>query len=504
MDAEVAEQLRDLITRLQTDEDIPSAMNQLKTLLVSAPTEISETILEVGLSKILQCFNIFDRHLVDLICEVLTLCFEKFSPGEVIKSFTGNFMYLLRHENAHVRRLAVDEIAKAVISSSNALPIPQYIDVYVAVGQLVGDNDIGVANKAILITSNLPEEAYTKVLEEMKILLKCSSSSKCNVFEVIINISIKSYDLFKICLELGYIDIMVQEIQSLDVLYQLNILELMSTLAIKPYGINYLLNSGAMDKLVTVVIDLKTSPVGGILIPGYMKLFGCIAHYFPKEIIEKYPILLNFLFGLFESGKQAVLPVALDTFGFVGSTTEGKLSLVASGGKFTETMMKVNLLIKNSSSDIKIRALNCLTNLISIEKDTNTANSKPVDHRVTLITREWFRGLSEQPSSMDLLFDICKNPFPDIRLAAFGLLDAVSQHQWGHELIARTAGFIEYLLDRSVDFTKECKEAKYDIIKRLSNSEVFDSNITSRLQAYVEEGPFYCNRMLEVAMEDAD
>lgn len=76
------------------------------------------------------------------------------------------------------------QIAKAVISSSNALPIPQYIDVYVAVGQLVGDNDIGVANKAILITSNLPEEAYTKVLEEMKILLKCSSSSKCNVFEV--------------------------------------------------------------------------------------------------------------------------------------------------------------------------------------------------------------------------------------------------------------------------------------------------------------------------------
>lgn len=62
MDAEVAEHLRDLITRLQTDEDIPSAMNQLKTLLVSAPTEISETILEVGLSKILQCFNIFDRY----------------------------------------------------------------------------------------------------------------------------------------------------------------------------------------------------------------------------------------------------------------------------------------------------------------------------------------------------------------------------------------------------------------------------------------------------------
>lgn len=62
--------------------------------------------------------------------------------------------------------------------------MPQYIDVFVATAQLVSDTDVGVANEAVLITSNLPNEAYHKVLEEMRVALELNSSSKCNVFEV--------------------------------------------------------------------------------------------------------------------------------------------------------------------------------------------------------------------------------------------------------------------------------------------------------------------------------
>lgn len=67
----------------------------------------------------------------------------------------------------------------------NILPVPQYIDVFVAVAQMVSDTDVGVANEAVLITSNLPVEAYPKVLDEMRIALEYNSSSKCNVFEVV-------------------------------------------------------------------------------------------------------------------------------------------------------------------------------------------------------------------------------------------------------------------------------------------------------------------------------
>lgn len=49
---------------------------------------------------------------------------------------------------------------------------------------MVTDEDLGVANTAIQITSMLPPEAYPKVLEEMKIAFDGSSSVKCNAFEV--------------------------------------------------------------------------------------------------------------------------------------------------------------------------------------------------------------------------------------------------------------------------------------------------------------------------------
>lgn len=76
------------------------------------------------------------------------------------------------------------QVYKAITSNVNVLPLPQYIDVYVAVAQMICDVDIGIANKAVLITSNLPTEAYPKVLEEMKIALDCNNSAKCNAYEV--------------------------------------------------------------------------------------------------------------------------------------------------------------------------------------------------------------------------------------------------------------------------------------------------------------------------------
>lgn len=64
------------------------------------------------------------------------------------------------------------------------LPMPKYIDVYVATAQMVADCDT-VAATAVCITSNLPNEAYPKVLEEMKIALEYDNSAKCNALEVI-------------------------------------------------------------------------------------------------------------------------------------------------------------------------------------------------------------------------------------------------------------------------------------------------------------------------------
>lgn len=62
-------------------------------------------------------------------------------------------------------------------------------------------------------------------------------------------------------------------------------------------------------------------------------------------------------------------------------------------------------------------------------------------------------------------------------------------------------GLVEFLLDRNVETTKECKEMKYEIVKLLSESTVFDPATQLRLKAFVKEGPFYVRAVTEVAVE---
>lgn len=118
-------------------------------------------------------------------------------------------------------------------------------------------------------------------------------------------------------------------------------------------------------------------------------------------------------------------------------------SINFTGSKYTLAVEKISETIKNCPTNIKIRALFCFANLINVERDPKKSR---VDQRVTLMTREWFRSFSKQPPAIDMLFSICKNPFPEIQFGAFTFLDAVCQHHWGEELVANCAGFLYFLL----------------------------------------------------------
>lgn len=61
---------------------------------------------------------------------------------------------------------------------------------------------------------------------------------------------------------------MISELQSDDVLYQLNILELLSRLAVTPHGIGYLVKQGALKKITDLIVELPHNPLGGLLTPG--------------------------------------------------------------------------------------------------------------------------------------------------------------------------------------------------------------------------------------------
>lgn len=119
------------------------------------------------------------------------------------------------------------------------------------------------------------------------------------------------------------------------------------------------------------------------------------------------------------------------------------------------------------------------------------------------IARTWFRWLTGS-NGLSFLLDFCRNPFPEIKIAAIILLRAICSNRWGQQALAETAGFIEFLLDRRVEFDKDAIQEKYLVVRLLSESSVFDAATIVNLKRYVAEGAFYVTGILEVAVEGQD
>nr|CAD7418688.1 unnamed protein product [Timema cristinae] len=67
------------------------------------------------------------------------------------------------------------------------------------------------------------------------------------------------------------------------------------------------------------------------------------------------------------------------------------------------------------------------------------------------------------------------------------------------------AGLIEFLLDRSTEATKLCKDAKYEVLRTIVSSptseSVFGIETILRFKNYIREGPVYVHVETEVAIE---
>lgn len=98
--------------------------------------------------------------------------------------------------------------------------------------------------------------------------------------------------------------------------------------------------------------------------------------------------------------------------------------------------------------------------------------------------------------------NFCRIPFSDIKKEALGLLKAIIQHEFGQEALLQTAGFMEYLLNRNSETDKDALQEKFECIRFLSNSRVFNAQQILQLKKYELEGPFYVQGITEVMLDE--
>lgn len=179
----------------------------------------------------------------------------------------------------------------------------------------------------------------------------------------------------------------------------------------------------------------------------------------------------------------------------MGRSHEGKILLnELHSVRMHETLKEIGKSIHNLPTALKVRALNCLETLFQYDASDATNN------QIGSITEQWFSSLTEN-NRLSFVQEFCRNPFPEIKLAALALLRSICNYPWGQRALSNTAGFIEFLLDRNAEFDKDILHEKYNILKTIVNSREFDENTCQQIRKYVNDGVFYVQGAMEVATE---
>ena len=113
-----------------------------------------------------------------------------------------------------------------------------------------------------------------------------------------------------------------------------------------------------------------------ILLPGFIKFLGCVASSHPEKIFQKYSQSCKLLFETVSMNYPETLGPALDTLGILGVSKEGKIGLdEVNSNSGNDIMAQMKSILQSSTND-KIRVLNCLEMLFRSEEEPIIA-SKP-------------------------------------------------------------------------------------------------------------------------------
>ncbi|KAJ8973371.1 hypothetical protein NQ317_007184 [Molorchus minor] len=475
---------------LQEDLRIPT-LNEIKEHLSSIPQdEASNTVKNLDLPLVFDCLNDSNTEQVDLACEVLSLCMNNLSLGESTSKYSVSLERALNHPYPAVKLVALNEIERGIHQEEVLSPT-----LLISIVRCIGDNDIAVGKAAsdiitLIGVSDISLITTNEVMAVLHEVMTINDVIRLRIYEVVVAIAKDSENNLVTLVSTGLITLILEELGNPDVLLRMNVVELLTQLGLSMFGFYYLSEKGILDNLFAIVEDEEDPVTVQLCEPGILKFFGHMAHWKPIELLSKYPKLFDRLFSNIESSDLIIVGVSLDTLGIIGLSSEGKIALNSTGNKITYAVKTIVKLLNSFPTDVRIRALNCLENLLRVEDPKNDTMQ---------ITRRWFDLFGDDP--MQVIVRYAKNPFSEIKLAGLGILHAIAEQQWGQEEIKNTPGLVEYLLDRNVENIKDCKEAKYEIVKALAASSLFDQTMATKFQSYVSEGPFYVQATTEVAYE---
>lgn len=77
------------------------------------------------------------------------------------------------------------QVHRTVCSNSQLIPLPDYMEIAIAVVRCIADDDLKVSTKAMDIVSREQWYQYPQIIRELKVIIEQgNSSSRCKCYEV--------------------------------------------------------------------------------------------------------------------------------------------------------------------------------------------------------------------------------------------------------------------------------------------------------------------------------
>ncbi|KAG8568414.1 hypothetical protein GDO81_013989 [Engystomops pustulosus] len=261
------------------------------------------------------------------------------------------------------------------------------------------------------------------------------------------------------------------------------------------------------------------------LVLGLVKFFGNLAILdSPQQICERYPAFLQKVLHMAEGHETTMVGVGVDTLGVLGSNIEGKQVLQKTGSRFHNVLQRLGEHARSAPTDLRVRCLDAMASIMFLPVGPGRPLWLPPPRSISLLhhhlllqpdqhtddllamAESWFRSLCSRP--LEMLRSIASQPFPELHCAALKVFTAIANQPWAQRMMVDSPGFVEYIVDRSVDPDKDSKDAKFELVKALINAkstaQVFGNQHYLSLRAYHREGPYYVRAVSTVAVEGAE